>query len=164
MDSVALMTATGLPFHRFGMLAASDYFFRNPVIYRWFSGMVQLIPISRSPGGASLNRTIALCRGFLEGRERSLILFPEGTRSVSGEMGPFKRGISLISSELGLPVVPALIEGSGAAMPKGRIFPVPGRISVRIGKPILPDAVRNRDSIARTIESSIRALKDVPLE
>lgn len=163
MDSIALMTATGYPFHRFGMLAASDYFFRNAVMYRWFSGMVQLIPINRAPGGASLNRTISLCRGFLDGRERSLILFPEGTRSVSGEMGPFRRGISLISSELGLPVVPAFIHGSGAAMPKGRFFPAPGRVSVRIGKPILPDAERNRDAIARAIESSIRALKDVPL-
>jgi 1-acyl-sn-glycerol-3-phosphate acyltransferase len=164
MDSIALMTATGLPFNRFGMLAASDYFFSSALVHRWFSGMVQLIPISRSPGPTSLQRTLALCRRFLDGQDRSLILFPEGTRSVTGEMGSIKRGVSLISTELGLPIVPAYIEGSGALMPKGRVFPAPGRVGVHIGAPIVPGTGRDHDAVTRRIEDSIRALKNAPRE
>jgi len=163
LDSFALMTATGLPFGSFGMLAASDYFFRNSIIGRWFSGLVHMIPISRSASlvdrAASLNGAILLCRSFLADPERSLILFPEGTRSVTGETGPFKRGICLISAELGVPIVPAYIQGSGTVWPKGRFFPAPGRIGVHFGMPIFPGVERNHDATARSIESGIRALK-----
>lgn len=159
MDSVALMAATGLRFDRFGHLAASDYFFRNAFVYRWFAAMVQLIPIRRSGGGASLAQTIALCRRFLGGRGRALIIFPEGTRSVTGEMAPFKRGISVIATELELPIVPAYIDGTAARMPKGRFFPRPGPVCVHIGEAIVPCGEPDHDAVARTIESRIRALK-----
>jgi 1-acyl-sn-glycerol-3-phosphate acyltransferase len=166
IDSFALMTAAGFPFGTYAMLAAGDYFFRNSIGGRWFSGLVHLIPISRSSSlvdrAASLNRTILLCRSSLQGPVRCLILFPEGTRSVTGETGPFKRGISLIAAELGLPIVPAYIEGSRTVMPKGRLFPVPGRIGVHIGAPIFPGAERNHDAIGRAIEISIRSLKGGP--
>lgn len=131
---------------------------------RWFAGLVHLIPVSRSASlvdrAASLNRTILLCRSALQGPVRCLILFPEGTRSLTGEPGPFKRGISLIASELGLPVVPAYIDGSRTVLPKGRWFPVPGRMAVRIGTPIVPGAERNHETVARAVEISIRSLKD----
>ena len=160
LDPIALMTATGHPFGSFGMIAASDYFFRNPLVHRVFSSMVHLIPIDRTAGAASLAQTLSLCREFLQPGQRSLILFPEGTRSATGEMGRFKRGIALISCELGVPIVPAYIDGSGRAMPRGRPFPAPGRVAVHIGEPLFPDASRPHGATARALERTIRTLQE----
>jgi 1-acyl-sn-glycerol-3-phosphate acyltransferase len=168
LDSVALMTATGHPFANFGMLAASDYFFRRSLVNNWFSGMVQLIPISRSREGPSLGRTIKLCQAFLGDRlgdgKRSLILFPEGTRSPDGVMGPFKAGISLLSAALDVPIVPACIVGSAAVMPRGYFFPKPGSVTVHIGPPIYPGAESSHSAIVRLVENSIRKMKGAASE
>ena len=143
MDSIALMTASASRFDRFGLLAASDYFFRNPVVYRCFSSMVNLIPISRTPSAESLHQTLATCRQFIESQGRHLIVFPEGTRSKNGEIGPFKPGVGLLSLKLGLPIVPAFIQGTRDAMPKGRFLPSHRPLSIRIGAPIFPDVDGN---------------------
>jgi len=139
MDSVVLMIAARQRFSHFGLLAADDYFFRDPKVFRGFSCLVNLIPISRTPSASSLQRTLDSCRAFLEGGPRGLILFPEGTRSRTGVMTEFKRGGGMISVKLGIPLVPAYIAGTREAMPKGRFFPAPGRITVRIGAPVYPE-------------------------
>jgi 1-acyl-sn-glycerol-3-phosphate acyltransferase len=165
MDSIVLMTASRRGFSRFGLLAASDYFFRSPAVYRGFSCLVNLIPISRNPTPSSLNGTIEECRRFLNGGTRSLILFPEGTRSMDGEIAPFKRGAGMLAVHLGLPLVPAYIEGTRHAMPKGRFLPVPGPVTIRIGSPIHPDAVasgangRGYEFIVAEAKKRIDALK-----
>ena len=138
MDSIALMAASTRGFDRFGLLAASDYFFRNPLIYRCFSALVNLIPISRTPTPASMHQTLSLCRSFLGNGERYLIVFPEGTRSRNGSIGPFKGGTGLLSAKLGLPIVPAYIRGTREAMPIGRFFPHRNPVAVHIGSPIYP--------------------------
>jgi 1-acyl-sn-glycerol-3-phosphate acyltransferase len=159
MDAIALMAATGQPFTRFGLLAASDYFFSNPIVHHGFSSLVQLIPIERRGGGSGLARTIALCREFLRPGARGLVMFPEGTRSISGEIGPFKRGVAMIASELGVPIVPAYIEGSASLMPKGRPFPFPGRVTVRLGTPVVTGPGGNSDELLARIEARVHALK-----
>jgi len=149
MDSIALMTASSRSFDQFGLLAASDYFFRSPFVYRCFSSIVNLIPISRTAGAESLHNTIALCRRFVESGKRYLIVFPEGTRSRNGNIGPFKAGAGLLSAELGLPIVPAYVHGSGDAMPKGRFFPAHKQVAVRIGLPIYPHSNGNAPGARR---------------
>jgi 1-acyl-sn-glycerol-3-phosphate acyltransferase len=139
MDSIALMTASRYGFRHFGLLAADDYFFRNRAVYRCFACLVKLILISRKPNPAALHGTIEECREFLNGGQRSLILFPEGTRSVDGQIAVFKRGAGMLAVKLKLPLVPAYIEGSREAMPKGRFFPVPRPVTIRIGEPIYPE-------------------------
>jgi 1-acyl-sn-glycerol-3-phosphate acyltransferase len=159
MDAIVLMAATGQPFTRFGLLAASDYFFTNPIVHRGFSSLVQLIPIERRGGGSGLARTIALCRDFLQPGGRGLVMFPEGTRSVSGEIGRFKRGVALMATELAVPIVPAYIHGSASLMPKGRLFPVPGRLTVHLGAPIAARREDNSDEILDLVEARVRALQ-----
>ncbi|ASB50226.1 AMP-binding protein [Alkalitalea saponilacus] len=56
-------------------------------------------------------------------REKNLIIFPEGTRSESGQLGEFKKTFAILSRELNIPVVPVSIEGASDALPKGSIFP-----------------------------------------
>ena len=71
-------------------------------------------------------------------KNRNLIIYPEGTRSLNGEMGLFKRGPAMFSAELNLPIVPVHIHGTYKSLPKGRVFPKPKRITVTIGEPIDP--------------------------
>lgn len=53
----------------------------------------------------------------------NVVIFPEGTRSLDGHLANFKRSFAIVSSELHVPVVPAVIKGAEKALPKGRIIP-----------------------------------------
>lgn len=67
----------------------------------------------------------------------STVIFPEGTRTKTGEMGRFKAGAFKIAMDMGLPVVPITLKGFYEAMPRGKAFANPrARVSLHIGKPI----------------------------
>lgn len=76
--------------------------------------------------------------------KKSLVIFPEGTRSEDGQLGAFKRGISLIILKSGRRVVPMAIHGSNQFMPKRGLLSNPEKRYVRIsfGKPIAFDSSR----------------------
>jgi len=134
VDSAALMTATGRSFHNFALLGASDYFFHSRRV-RWsVSPLMNVIPIERRPAPKSLAACIAICRRFLTQTGGGLILYPEGTRSPDGEMQAFKAGAGMLAIELGVPLVPAYIEGSHRILPKGHSVPRPGSLTVRFGR------------------------------
>ena len=62
----------------------------------------------------------------------SLIVFPEGTRSVDGTIGRFKKGPFLVAMDARLPVVPVSIAGSRHVMKKGRLMVCPGKVELTI--------------------------------
>ena len=67
----------------------------------------------------------------------STVIFPEGTRTKTGEMGRFKQGAFKIAMDMGVPVVPLSLGGFFKAMPSGQAFANPrARVSLHIGKPI----------------------------
>jgi len=66
----------------------------------------------------------------------SLIVFPEGTRSVDGQVGRFKGGSFLVAVEAGLPVVPVAVIGSCHVMRKGRLMTCPGEVQLVVHQPI----------------------------
>jgi long-chain acyl-CoA synthetase len=66
----------------------------------------------------------------------SILIFPEGTRSATGELQRFRSGIGLLAKELRVPVVPVAIEGTHGVLPKGCCHPQPGPVTVRIGAPL----------------------------
>ena len=70
----------------------------------------------------------------------SLVVFPEGARSWTGEMGTFKRGAYRLAVEFGLPVVPLTIDGAFDVLPRFKLLPVPGHIYLTIHKPVFPGA------------------------
>ena len=76
----------------------------------------------RNPGAGILKRMSQLVSAA-----RSLIVFPEGTRSVDGAVGRFKGGTFLLAIDAALPVVPVSIAGSRFVMRKGRLMVCPGR-------------------------------------
>jgi long-chain acyl-CoA synthetase len=66
----------------------------------------------------------------------SILIFPEGDRSRTGEMLPFQPGIGMIGSHLGVPVVPLRIIGLEKVLHRDWKFPRPGRVDVKIGPPL----------------------------
>lgn len=162
MDTPVLMLATGMPFNQFGMLAARDYFFDNPWRNRIVNFLMNLIPIDRKVSRASLVKNISACKHFVEKGRRHLIIYPEGTRSLTGEMQPFKRGPALIALELAMPLIPVYINGAYQSLGKGQRFPKLGKISVRIGKPII--ANKDKKQVTELLENSVKKLKEWPLQ
>jgi 1-acyl-sn-glycerol-3-phosphate acyltransferase len=136
IDSAVLMTASKCAFSSFALLGASDYFFDSRNVRFVVSRFMNVIPIDRHAQPKSLQRSLAMCDDFLRRTKGNLILYPEGTRSSSGEMQPFKKGAGLFAVELGVPVVPAYIEGAHRILPKGKNVPRMGSVTVRFGEPI----------------------------
>ena len=136
MDSAALMWASGLGIDRFGMLAAKDYFFDNKRRKSFLPLLMNLIPAERQTNRHAITRFLVACRAFVRFRERCLIIYPEGTRSVTGQMAPFRRGAAMVAVELGLPLVPAYVCGTFKAIPKGSNLVRPTRLTVTFGDPV----------------------------
>jgi 1-acyl-sn-glycerol-3-phosphate acyltransferase len=86
----------------------------------------------------------------------SVLAFPEGTRSRTGEVRPFKTGVFVAAIKSGVSIVPMSISGTAAILPAGGVRVRPGEVQVRIGRPLttlgldlsdrraLADAVRDR--------------------
>jgi len=73
-------------------------------------------------------------------RGKNIIIFPEGTRTISGDIGDFKKTFAILSRELNVPVVPVVIKGAYDALPRGTHFPRPWKkINVRFLKPVKPE-------------------------
>ncbi|MGD9949847.1 MAG: AMP-binding protein [Desulfobulbus sp.] len=86
---------------------------------------------------------------------KNVIIFPEGTRTLDGALGEFKKTFAILSKELNVPVVPVAIRGAFEALPSGSVLPKPFRkISVRFQPPIFP-ADHNYDSLKDQVRERI---------
>jgi 1-acyl-sn-glycerol-3-phosphate acyltransferase len=81
-------------------------------------------------------QSLGIARRRLEEDGSSVIMFPEGTRSATGKLTPFKKGAFVLAIQTGAAVVPTAIFGSRAVMRKGSFWIRPGVIRVRFGDPI----------------------------
>lgn len=92
--------------------------------------------------------------------DATIVMFPEGTRSPTGELQRFKKGAFMLALKADVPVVPMGILGSRDVMPKGQWLVRPGRIRIRIGRPIAVDeyTVRRRDDLVRTAHDAVAGL------
>jgi 1-acyl-sn-glycerol-3-phosphate acyltransferase len=83
----------------------------------------------------------------LVSESHSLIVFPEGTRSVDGRVDRFKKGSFMVAIDAKLPVVPVSISGSRHIMAKGRLMVRPGEVQLTIHAPISTEALRRNELI-----------------
>jgi len=94
--------------------------------------------------------------------ECGYILFPEGTRSRSGEMNKFRAGIGMLLVGTSIPVIPCRIEGTHIALPPEKRFPRRANLSVRIGKAILFENIANErkgwEEVAELLEQAVLRL------
>ena len=87
----------------------------------------------------------------LVSESHSLIVFPEGTRSIDGRVGRFKKGSFLVAIDAGLPIVPISVTGSRHVMLKGRLMVRPGDVRVTVHDPI-PTAGVTRPHIGEFVD------------
>ena len=90
----------------------------------------------------------------------SFLIFPEGTRSRTAEMLPFKKGGFIMAIKAQAPIVPVAIRGGRAAMRKGSAVIRPVTISIRVGPPIETTGLtlRDRDALIDRVREQIEAL------
>lgn len=91
-------------------------------------------------------------------RGYSLLVFPEGARTKDGKMKQFMDGIGLLAKKLGVPVVPAYIDGLFELKIAGKKFARKGQITVRIGKPVTFAEEDQPPEITSVLENRVRAL------
>src|SRR5438445_230816 len=140
--------------------AAADYWFKRPLLGNIVSLFLNTFPFSRTGGAqAQLNASSRLLKSGW-----NLVLFPEGSRSPDGRIQEFKPGVGHLANETGTPVVPMHIRGAHQIMPRGQKLPLPGRVRVRIGKPMAPQPKEGSRDFTARVEKAVRALAQEPAQ
>jgi 1-acyl-sn-glycerol-3-phosphate acyltransferase len=96
---------------------------------------VGFVPVDRK-GAAGGKKSIARAVSLMRERRYSYVIFPEGTRSRDGRLGPFRRGGFFLALESGAPIVPVTISGTRRLMPKGQWFARRGTVGVVFHEPV----------------------------
>lgn len=118
------------------------------------------ISIDRQDRSSAI-RSLEEARRQLEAEAPTVVLFPEGTRSASGELLPFKKGAFMLALQTGAEIVPAALLGTREIMPKGSLLVRTGRtIRFRIGEPISVTGltVQDRDELAARARTAVAEL------
>lgn len=161
LDTICLLAA--LPPHqrnRCYSAAAEDYFYTHIFKEQIARLLANTFPFRRHE---DTQRSLEACARILE-RGDSLVFFPEGTRSTTGELQRFRKGIGKLVQGKPYPVIPAYLRGTYEALAKGRLHPQRTYIRLRIGSPEwFQDAPIGEDSaidIANYLQARVQALKE----
>ena len=119
--------------------------------YGWYARKYGSIGIDRKGGAQSLRKMLRDARRAIDSG-RSIVVFPEGTRTAPGERRPYHSGIAALYADLGLPVVPVALN-SGLFWSRRSILRRPGTITMRLLPPI-PPGLDRRAFMAR-LEAAI---------
>jgi len=135
---------------------SKDIIFKIPVLGRYMktSGHIGISRNDERNAYGTLNEVIKKLDGG-----KSIIFFPEGTRSVNGELGCFKRGISMIILKSGRKVIPTAIIGSRGYLPKSSILSNPASrdIGFRFGKPLeFPKVEKEDRELSKKVLEKVR--------
>lgn len=103
--------------------------------YGWMMKLGGGIPVPKVPGGR-LNAIIEQARERVTQRSLSVLVLPEGGRTMDGNLKPFHRGGFFLARNLGLPIVPVAVRGLDRVLPKGTWLVHPGEIHVYVGPQI----------------------------
>ena len=140
-------------------IAAMDTFFDSTVHSVLAAATVNALPVER--GRAGPHALADLRRRLIDDR-CVFILFPEGTRSRDGSMGPFKPGVGMLLAGTDVRVIPCHLSGTFEALPPDRHFPRAGPIRLTIGQPMcFAEVSAGRQSwneIAGRLEAAVRQL------
>jgi len=164
LDPMAVATALGWTrLQEMHWAGFSGIMLANPFM-RLISRLARVVPIN--PDRAAVS-SLLLGAAVLR-RGRSLVWFPEGIRSRSGELLRFQTGLGMLVEHFDVPVVPVWLQGTHRAMPPGRFWPRPHRLEVRIGAPLTPEQLRQQGThpdshqrITQAVRAQVEALGDI---
>jgi 1-acyl-sn-glycerol-3-phosphate acyltransferase len=134
---------------------AKEELFHIPV-FGWYLRLGGHVPVdrrNRAQAVRSLHRAAQLVRAGT-----SLVVFPEGTRSRTLRIQPFKQGSFVLAAEAGVPIVPVAISGSGAATPSGLVAIWPHPIALAVGQPVHPRDHPDRREFVAAVRQRVVAL------
>jgi 1-acyl-sn-glycerol-3-phosphate acyltransferase len=131
---------------------AKSGLFKNPFL-GWLISSLNAYPVSQGRGDRkAIKETVEQLR-----LGRMVNLYPEGSRTEDGRIGPLQGGIGLIVKMAGVPVVPAVIQGSFQAWPKGRGLFRPYPVRILYGAPMQLEGL-GREEILVEIKSTFEKL------
>jgi 1-acyl-sn-glycerol-3-phosphate acyltransferase len=160
LDALALGAAL-TPRHRERAfpIAAGDVFFQTGLTSAFSAIMLNALPMWRKNCGP---HALADLRRKLQEEKAIFIIFPEGGRSRSGSVMPFKHGLGMLVAETNVPVVPCGLVGTFEALPPHRKLPRPVAIKLLIGDALEFASTANDrtgwSQIAASLESRVRDL------
>ena len=117
------------------------------------------VPVERDRREASMASIERASESIRAGN--SFLIFPEGTRSRTGELLPFKKGGFIMAIKAQAPIVPVAVSGGRAAMQKGSWFVRPVMVDVKIGDPVETSGMSldDRDQLIEIVRERIEALR-----
>jgi len=140
-------------------VSAADMFFRSLPRAGLASLFIDALAIHRTGVG---RHELGQLRTRLEEDGCCLVVFPEGTRSRSGELGRFRHGVGVMVAGSSVPVIPCYISGAHEALPPGMFWPRPKKITLKFGEPVYFKAEpHGRDgwrAVARRLEIAVSAI------
>lgn len=116
--------------------------------------MIFLNRKNRQKAISSMNSAAELIK-----KGKSVLVFPEGTRSRDGSVKSFKKGVFALAYNNGLPVVPVLLEGANQVMPADSWLVRPGKVKMSIGQPICGNDYSSLDAFTQGTRESMIALQ-----
>ena len=143
---------------RIGFLAKRNLF-RLPIL-GWSMAAAGFVPVAR---GARQRGTATVDTALKRlGRGSSLIVFPEETRTRSGELSPFKAGAALLAIRSGRPILPVGIGGTFRIQRRGGFTITPSEVAISVGEPIpvTGRSIRDRDEVTELLRERVAALRE----
>jgi long-chain acyl-CoA synthetase len=123
---------------------------------QWTLGvaLLNLFPLPRQSG---FRKSFAYA-GEAVDRGYSVLVFPEGKHTQDGKLCPFRNGVGLLANNLRIPILPMRIDGLFEVKKAGKKFAAPGKIQVRIGKPLRFAPESDPEEIARALQKAVENL------
>ncbi|RPJ01845.1 MAG: 1-acyl-sn-glycerol-3-phosphate acyltransferase [Candidatus Aminicenantes bacterium] len=132
--------------------------FRWPVYGKTLSRL-GMFPISRKNAASAIETLRRAAAWVRERPDVSFAIMPEGTRTRTGRLGPFKRGGFFMAIETGLDILPVVQRGASAINRKGSLTIRPGLVDVTL-EPAIPTAGYSKENVGELIERVRRVFLD----
>jgi 1-acyl-sn-glycerol-3-phosphate acyltransferase len=131
--------------------------FRIPV-FGWAMRRMGHLPLDRENAREASRNLAEAAREF--GAGSSIVVFPEGGRSIDGRLGPFLSGGFRLAISLEAPVVPVAIQGTHEALTPGSLYFRGGTVRMLVGRPIFTRGIgpRDREALSAKVRTAIAAM------